>query len=340
MRTGLSQIFDPYNLYAKAFPGIVFFILLLTILPKGSLSTIGGSGSLIAALVLLIIVLGFVFGQAIHSISGFIESSVYMTLRAYYRLYQTIIITTKVRIFGSESDSNQSQPEEISNIQWWRVIISLSSIVISIIITGSFLVLVGFFTGLIISFIGPVERLRRWSRSVLTPHRDVFRERLSKKDDLADQFIETVSEHYEFATEHSKDDLYIAAMSRLEFEGAGRARLFQAIFSFSRSLWIILIFYAIIYIIIGWNIDPPDILPDTIEEGLLTISTYQPTISNVTNSQAGMVIIGLVMAATSLLFFRSEAKYKHLFVDYVLVDYLTLFSNKEGTNNNSDTNNG
>jgi len=327
VRAGLSNLFDPYNLYAKAFPGIVFFILAVSLLPKGSLAEVGTSGSLVAAFVLLIIVLGFVFGQVIHSVSGFIESGIYTTLRDYYRVFSRIR-GLSVEIGGNTFTLSRGVEEntkpELSKFQLVRLVSFPALVIFISIISWSIYPIIAFLFGLLTNIFGPLERIRSRFRPVLTPHRDLFIERISNEDDLVCSFKKEVNESFDFTSGDSTESLYIAAMSRLEFAQTGRANTFQAIFSFSRSLWIILLFYSTWYILIGITVSTPKFLPESVNTAITAVSNYDPVISNIVGSGSGMILLGIGMIISCLLFFRSEGKYKHLFVEYVLVDYLSL----------------
>lgn len=320
MQTGLSQLFDPYNLYAKAFPGIVSLIFVLSLLPDGSLAGIGNSGSLIAALALLLIVLGFIFGQAIHSISGFIESTVYVTLRNYYVLFNTI----RDWVFNSETAQTIDQNPEFTRLKALMLLTPPATALLFALITGDLGLILAMIIGAAAGIFAPVGRLRRHARAILTPHREIFQKRISRDDVLAGVFVRQVADSIDGMSVDSVDDIYLLAMSRLEYAGTGRARLFQAIFSFSRSLWIITLSFSALYILIGWEFSPIEFMPNGINASLSAISNYRPTVSSIVGEGTGMVLVGFVMIFTSLLFFRSEAKYKKLYVDYVIADYLTL----------------
>ena len=279
----------------------------------------GKAGSLFA-LVLLILVLGFVFGQAIHSVSGFIESTVYIGLRDYYSFLTNI----KHRLFGSETKKPSGEFAELTRFQILRLILLPIVPIVATIITGNLSFVLGFLSGTIVGIVGPLNRLRKGARAVLTPHRDLFFERMAQNDDLANAFNERISDSYTSVSGESEDENYLLALSRLEFEGSGRARLFQAIFSFSRSLWIILLFFSVIFALIGWNISPSSYAPSTVNKGLVAISTYKPAISGVVGDGSGMVLTSVILVIISFLFVRSEAKYKNLYVEYLIADYLTI----------------
>lgn len=94
MQLGVANSFDSYDLIGKTIPGIVFLLGLSTLLPANEglydLLLIDGSLNYAHLVVggLIVLVLGFVFGQGLHIIAMFIETVAYgIAVRVYYGLF-------------------------------------------------------------------------------------------------------------------------------------------------------------------------------------------------------------------------------------------------------------
>ena len=100
MQPRVSSIFGSYDLFAKAFPGIVFFSLSVSLLPVPEVSqNIQSNGILLAVIALSVIIFGFVSGQALHAIAVRIEKIAFRTAKSYI-FYRTTIYVLIKSMFG------------------------------------------------------------------------------------------------------------------------------------------------------------------------------------------------------------------------------------------------
>lgn len=213
-----------------------------------------------------------------------------------------------------------------------RIGVSIIGILSIVIISGNpFLIvfaILGASSGIILNFLQPMHKLRDYIKSVLTPHRTLFEIKLSENGNTVNKFKETVTTEFDWINEDDPSSMYVHVMSYLELASLGRARLFQAVFSFCRSMWILLIFYSCIYIAIGVSFSPPNWVPDAISRGILALSSYDPVISSQLNGDLGMMICGIGMILLSIIFFHSEGQYKRIFTEYFVADFLVLIESE------------
>lgn len=348
MQTGLSQLFDLYNLYGKAFPGILFLILSVLALPQELVtSNLPTSSTAVGVVVLLAIVLGFVLGQAIHSISVFIESTVFETIRDYYRMLVTI--ASGIRdLISSLKSGFQLKDVDVGSLRlpipsifaFIRVLIATYAGLISLVILlenrVAFLVLLaslfgGILLGALIDHIGPVNKSREFIKSVLTPHRRLFKQRLSENDELVEEFNNKFKHKFDWDPE-DRETKYMAVMSHLELSRQGRARMFQAIFSFSRSMWVLLLFYSLLFLLIGTSFQVPELLPEFIRTVVTRLSEHDPAISTLMSDDSVddfLVYLSSFMLVFAILFLYTEAQYKKLFTGYFIADFINTASDND-----------
>lgn len=337
MQSRVSSFFGSYDLFGKAFPGTAFLLGLISLLPSSSLQmNLTRSGVLVAALIVLILVLGFMFGQALHSIAVQIEGGFYSISSSYYKFFIRIksFLIRLIELSGIKNSVASSDKDHNEFTVSDYIIIFVTFIWIAIIVSfsrePSFVA--GIITGIIINVVGPIERFRAWVKQTLSPHRRLFEERISLvqnqpgEDRLVNQFLETAESLLDMNSPGSNGpglkSMYVMVMSHLEYVGGGRARQFQAILSFCRSMWVTLFTFSFLYLLIS-------VLPLTIivaDLGRVLIPTtfdYKPLVQSLLGGKDGMLYFGVLMFIAALLFMEGERQYKSYFVEYIMADFLT-----------------
>ena len=350
MQTQISGIFGSYDLFAKAFPGTVFLLCAISLLPQEAFDfDLAQSGALVASLTILVLVLGFVFGQALHSISVWVEKKFYSISRRWFEISVSIqnwyygYYANMMNELGYGMERSR-RTVLISDIITFILTVIILVISITIITnseptttqTRSFLIgiSIGILSFWVIYYSVFVNRVRNWVSQTLIPHRRQFGAELSGSEVrnkaemwLPMSFIETVDEKYD--TDNGTMDgsavdlLYTLVMSYLAHSNIGRARQFQAVFAFCRSMWVTLFLYSICYMMVGlryttWNI--PFISQTWLEQ---TIS-YQPIIFSQVAGANPLIAVGFSMFMSGFFFMEGERQYKSLFIDYVMADFITL----------------
>ncbi len=346
MSARLPSSFGSYDLFAKAFPGIVFLLFAVLLLPQQAISSdFAQSGALVAAFVVFVLVFGFVFGQALHSMSVWTEKRFYAGSRSWFEA--SILISKVAHViydwitdqvgWERERSQRESMTIRIVFVLAYTIVLFITYSVSSeeaqsVIVRGIFL---GILLGLIATtfvYLALVDLVREWFSQTLIPHRRQFGTQMSDSDTeeqdgvwLSDIFDDKVQDIYEFEySREKKDDLdlvYTLTMSHLSRDG-GRAKQFQAVFAFCRSMWVTLLFYSIVYGAFGlkyttWNFVLAQWPP------IDQLIHYRPIILSQVGGGNSLLTIGIMMFVISFLFMEGERQYKSLFVDYVMADFLT-----------------
>lgn len=351
MQTQISGIFGSYDLFAKAFPGTIFLLCAISLLPQQAFNfELAQSGALIAALTIFILVVGFAFGQVVHSTSVAVEKIFYWLSRKLFEK-STVIRSIfydeydgKILIFGREMERSKYNLRiaRVVDTTISTIVVVASFVIISIEqisapLSDSFLagIIIGGITGIAILYnLTVVDFLRDWIGQTLIPHRRQFGVELSdienegkKENWLPRSFIDKIDEKYqvEDGTKEGSavDLLYTLVMSHLAHRSVGRARQFQAVFAFCRSMWVTMYIYSILFLFIGLGKTNLRIYP-SLQEQLTGLSNYSPIILSQAAGPNPLIVIAIAMFVTGFLFMEGERQYKSLFVDYVMADFLTM----------------
>lgn len=343
MQTRISRIFGSYDLFAKSFPGLIFLIFLVTLLPEQDI-VLGDSfrNSTVLVYGLLAIVFGFAIGQALHSVAVDIEKGFYSFGRAYYRLLKELRYYYSY-LFSSIPDRFSSDGENVTKgaeISKYKIIISFLTIfgwvimVIFTILNGEWTTLLSFLLGIAMSVVIEVQQPREWFYRVLNPHRQTFDMELQKDNELVRRYTDRYREIFDDKDLVDDDGfdqelMYMMTMSYLENIGSTRSRQFQATFSFCRSIWVVLVGYAIMYLLISAGLIEDLLNLIYILQSSEDAISYTPMILSWT-SQRGVFIISVAMLSFALWFMEGEKQYKSLFTKYVMVDFITTTNNDIG----------
>lgn len=299
MPSRIASIFGAYDLFAKAIPGTAFFIGLISLLDEWPIpSTVKGTLAVITLAILVTLVLGFMFGQAVHSFAVAIENNIYSSGKFFYDNI-TFVRPEYWRPFKSDSEkeANKIAPRSV------RMVRSIQ----------------GWIGRRYIYFI-------HWNFVLLAPHRRLFEQKLTNQlsnNQDRSKITENVLTHFcdvvdldDLDNMTDVNDVYRISMSHLESFGAGRARQFQAISSFSRSTWITMMFFSIVYSLVY-----------VVQENTSYLSEYSPLVESLLQGVWSYPILIIVIVLSSILFMISERQYKSHFVQYILVDFYTSTRN-------------
>lgn len=315
MQPRVSSIFDSYDLFAKAFPGIVFFLFTISLLPAPGINQdIQSNGILLAIVALFVIIFGFVSGQAVHAIAVRFEEIVLKMAKAIYlfRLYITAII--KVVIKGEEKQSKTGDTSVYYlALGAFGILLHIGSI-IYFLLTGQYINLIFFALGAML----PLNKTKEWGKETLFPHRELFKLKISDDEKFVEEFANKIDKLFEISVEHNTELSYKIAMSYYERIAVGRSRKYQATFSFCRSMWVTLLLFSVFYLIISSSAFVESVpLANSID-------TYTPVVKLLVPDQFVLNIIGLIMLGSVFLFMEAERQNKNLFIEYIFVDLLTI----------------
>ena len=345
MQPQVSKIFGSYDLFAKAFPGILFISLSISILPAPSIETFPqSSGILVAVLALSVIIFGFVAGQALHAVAVQIESIVFKIGKSLYfgrillikllkwawdaSLGRILPYIQKHRNKNNESerskdpDEENNQEPEISTARLVAVIVGFIFVIGQIIIyifTQQF----GAAIFLMLSFFFPISRIKNGAIQTFYPHRRLFKDKISEGGETVSKFVKSIEDLFGIDAKENPELAYQLVMSYYERITVGRSRQHQANFSFCRSTWTTLLLFSLIYLFIA----DPELagligLLGPLVSGYLPLE-YSPIIA-VLIPEGAIKLVGTVMFVSVFLFMEGERQGKKAFIEYVFVDILTI----------------
>lgn len=351
MQPQVSKIFGSYDLFAKAFPGVLFISLAISILPAPSIDTFPQSnGILVAVLALSVIIFGFVAGQALHAVAVQVESIILKIAEALYAiklilkiLLKTLkIIYNKIRIYtlrltikngGAEEtkdpdeDANEEtkDPDEEDEISTAKLIIGTVGLILSLGQIGYYLYTQQFGGAIILFFalLFPVNRIKDGAIQTFYPHRRLFKDKISEGGETVSMFIKSVEDLFDIDVKENPELAYQLVMSYYERIKVGRSRQHQANFSFCRSTWTTLLLFSPVYLIIADpNIAGLIPLVGPFISGYLPLE-YSPIIAELIPNTT-VRSIGIVMLASVVLFMEGERQGKKAFTEYIFIDILTI----------------
>lgn len=335
MPTRITQAFPSYSLFGKAFPGIVFILSVVTLLPTDPLLSdpsktpyLDPSATTVAIVVLLLTILGFSIGQALHSFAvKFEKVSCWVARRFYIIVFgvKSFLISYVINVDSSV------QSENIADFEKWvtenQRLITVFAIIggvilamfLAVITSEWFVYSLGIVLFAIMAY--PRNRIRRYWIPVFYPHRRVFRlvldgynmgfpgDRL--KNRYKDAVSESLAEDLDYGSTDDQNYLYIRTMSELEYAGDGRAKKFQSILSFCRTSWMVLLVMCIIYYLF-WNFE--------------LYGEYHPLLTIFGVKPNAFLWISIIMGIGVVVLLEGVRQGKRHFIEYMMADYITLTS--------------
>ena len=351
MQPQVSKIFGSYDLFAKAFPGILFISLSISILPAPPIENFPrSSGVLVAVLALFVIIFGFVAGQALHAVAVQVESIVlkiaeilyniklilkilFNMSQIYYNKIKIYVLSLKIKDEGSEEardhdeetkdlDEEASEEDEISTA---KLIVGSVGLLLTLVQIGYYVYAqqLGAAIILFFAFLFPINRIKNGAIQTFYPHRRLFEDKISEGGDSINKFTSLVEDLFDVDAKENPELAYQLVMSYYERITVGRSRQHQANFSFCRSTWTTLLLFSPVYLVIADpNIAGLIPLVGPFISGYLPLE-YSPIIAELAPNTT-VKLVGIVMLASVVLFMEGERQGKKAFTEYVFIDILTI----------------
>lgn len=342
MQNTFSGIFNSYDLYGKTFPGIVVFVGLIAISPidLSSLSS-DGSSLVIAVLTVLVAIFGFILGQAIHSIAQTIQSVLYKIGLGFHKASLVIRDILIYYLFKRETESdndndNHNNDRSVYTFRKWYLVMAILfflsvSYLWSIIGWNVFTLIT---IGIFLTNIGsPRNRIISWLNSALIPHRKAFESRIAKNSDDIDDLSKEFNDIYESNSWPDVDieSKYTLTIGHLRNTNPQTTQIYLAIYSFCRSMWISCFILSIPYLLYSRESVPQLPLANEIQQIIPYPTSYNPLILDIVSSgDVTVLYIGLVGLVFGFIFLEAERKYKKIYIDYMLSEFIISESNFDG----------
>lgn len=162
----------------------------------------------------------------------------------------------------------------------------------------------------------------RWLKTAFEPHRKIFEREVRRKaegpgeDAMIDSFLDACCDSYgdEFVQGDGISRLYPLVMSDLNNWKDNRAGRFQNSYTFSRSVWVEFLTFAVIYYAISLDI------------GGIYCGT-PPIVSQV--FPGSLAVAAVALFVLSINFMYASSIYKEYFVQYIFADF-TNYARKQG----------
>lgn len=294
--------FRAVDFFGKAVPGTVAGALILSIipLPKTTVNNIIDTGSILiqnitALLILLIgiIILSFVIGQALDTMGIIAERTLYAVGDAVARVYRYLL-----------RDSNRLT-NEYPGKKYFTQYRRMDE---------------GELEDKSYSEVRMLE-LQDWlytrfdaARRIFKPHRSLFCERLNQKKYTVE------SKLFEESIPDSLDDenKYIFALSVVDRSGYNRANRLQVNFTLCRSIWVTLLVFSFVWWCISLNINF-SMLP-FLTEPLFDRIPFILQIPGITRSDVTQ--LSYLLLLLSIIFMYASVEYKGLYPEYVVSDFI------------------
>lgn len=343
----ISRVFPTYDLFGKAFPGLVFLLGLLSLVPVHG--TVGGgtllesSATTIALAIILLTILGFAVGQALHSAAVKVETYACRLARyGYLFLFagKAFIYDIGKERLWSEKDTvtefDKSVRERQPRITIISVVLALAGGAVlwylgRLRLLGLVLLVVGFIV------VMPSNKARSYGGLVFIPHRAIFRRSIRRdwtsllSNSLISRYQSEAKEYFESdggdmqldLTE--KDDLntlYILTMSELQMENRGRAAQHQSILSFCRTSWMVLLLFGGVYYLFWLDFSNPASTP---------FQAYSPALFAFGLGPDSLLLFAVACFFGVAVLIEGVRQSKVHFLEYLMADFLTL--TRESRNN-------
>lgn len=274
----IESTFGLYNFFSKSIPGLVLLAGLLLVAPASWLDALPRDVGFKYVLSLAVAILtGFVVGQVVHSLSSSTEKG-YLSLRE--------TATTAV---------DQVSPLYARVPDWLRRLLRVVSYPVVRLVT----VVDGQLT------------------SSFTKQRTVFERTMGRfeaeRDSnvasriLLDRCDEILNGGDELQGGYS--DLYLVLVSHLESNG-GRAKEFQSLYSFTRSMWFVLFVLSGVYLLFGFGVFGV--------RATVLVAVFETGLS--------FVVAAILSFVSGAVFLQDAEKYKSLYAEYLLADFHTSTS--------------
>lgn len=308
---------DTYDLFGKSIPGILLLVGVATILPITDEITILGGTTLtnVVALLLVLLFMGFIVGEAVHTLAIVIEQILFTS--------GTFVLSWYRYIVRGLSNIWESINRKCSNNIIYKHIVHLKNLLAGLPILSHTISLYYRLKSSCYDW----ATVRYWGiHDVFKNHRTLFVDsiywnfqggsgRWEKeekgvpynrfREDCANQFGVNIAKR-------PKEDvlpLYTIITSTVSKSDSGLSQRFQDLHSFCRSMWVILSLLFILYILVLVEGNHDHIPPTMLNNPEIVIPSFL------------LLISGYMIGA---------GRYKRHYIDYLIADFCTNdYTNKE-----------
>lgn len=311
MSSGYINFIGSYDLFGKAVPGATLLIGVLLLLPDSyyndiNLSDAGSSVTLlnVAALLILFLLVGLMIGQGVHTLADRIEN----LHRVFGRFAVGIIQRIKTALINytpekiKRRNSVQAfikKADSWFNKRYWGM---YDILVNHRLLLGKYLEC---------NYDGGEYADVRWDQH--------------EKEELYDRFVAAYMMLYDQDIRKKNPEeiaqQYPLITSRLSCYGETEYRLFQSIYSFCRSMWVVFLLLTFALFISPMFYEP------------VAISHFPSTVVDIPFLAFGMTIslLLVVSAVATVVFFMASGTYKKHYIEYLIAEFANRVEAEEGT---------
>lgn len=303
------QLFGSYDLFGKAVPGAALLLGVWSLLPTSVLhmspSFTGFDPINFLALLITLLLLGLMIGQGIHTFADSTEKAFRWALLRLVEARQLLEISDV--IVELDRLKPRKKEEEVIGISsfWydWHI--------------GSVEWLRNRFWGLFDSFSSHRYLFAKWFQWNYEEERNRSfdnRWQSGEKDVLMEPFCRSFKETFEgdirlYKIEQS-EMVYPLITTYLSGNNSEQYRQFQAIYSFCRSMWVVLLGLTIIYSFVIYQ-----------PLGELGVLSSQPRIQQLPDTVE--TLTPMITFGMAMVFLNAAGTYKRHFVEYVIASFAT-----------------
>lgn len=313
MQNQMFQLLGSYDLFGKAIPGAILLAGALSFLPAKDLplQEISSLSFLnIAALIIILLIVGLTIGQGIHTLADNFEKTFLWfakRLRGFLNYIRVITNQPNLNLSAIKSDRDlegSSLKKRIAQ-KWWNGVIEW---------------LRRRYWGGYDSLVGHRYLFGKWIEWNYSPENN-DRWKTESKGIVFDRFVREYERVYKSDVRkkdpHQIASLYPLLTSVLEGENSTQFRHFQALYSFCRSMWVVSFLLTTGYLVFLIDFD---MLPDAF--------LHQPAIFELTPARFHLLIPTITILGT-LIFFDASGTYKRHFVEYFMASFSNTLAEVE-----------
>ncbi|WP_152420228.1 hypothetical protein [Halorubrum distributum] len=313
MPNGILQIFGSYDLFGKSLPGALLTLGIISLFPLELISTPEVTSVLnLALLVVLLLFVGLMIGQGVHTLADNIEKAMLwfaIRTRNIANLLRSILnISPRADDFKFDIDPDANLLLRFLAQGWDHLIEWIRRR-----FWGTFDSLVGHRYLLAKSIewnFNPEARDKRWG--------------MGEKGEIYDLFAESYTQQFDAdirqRTPSEIRTQYPLITGSLSNDDGGEFRTFQSTYSFCRSMWVVFLVLTIIYTALVFG---PNIHVGPIDLTLLDLP-YEPSGLELIPDVFHEYLPISLLVGTGV-FFDASGTYKRHFVEYLISDFAVSF---------------
>lgn len=312
----LLQLLGSYDFFGKAVPGAAFLFGMWLLLPENVLPISSGDGDTtlfnLLALIIAFFILGLMIGQGVHTFADNIEK-VFRWL-----LLRTVDFTQVLQLYDVELGFDRFRPsystDRVSSFR--RFVYDWHE--------GTVEWVRDRFWGAFDSFVDHRFLFAMWFEwNYARAEMRMFTGRWEpeEKEHLMEPFAETYEDIFGENIRQIKgeklDQAYVLVTSHLSQQGSRGHRQFQSIYSFCRSMWVILFTLTILYALAIYQ-----------PFGNLGLIADQPRLNVIFPAQI-ILYVPLFIFLSGVLFLDASGTYKRHFIEYLLASFANIQTSEE-----------